>query len=71
MRFTVKRLFGVTVSWAVFAGCSSAELAIDLMQKHQRKKIEEKPPAKVVAKPHYKIGTPIKSLEFGIIQNVT
>lgn len=64
MRFTAKKLFCFLFLGLLLGGCSSAELAIDLVQKHQRKKIEEKVPIKVVAKPHYKIGNPYQ--EFGI-----
>ena len=42
MRLTVKQLFYFLFLGLLLGGCSSAELAIDLMQKHQRKKIEEK-----------------------------
>jgi len=64
MRCTAKQIFGCLFLGLLLEGCSSAELAIDLVQKHQRKKIEEKVPKKVVAKPHYKIGNPYQ--EFGI-----
>ena len=64
MRFTVKQLFLFLFLGLLLGGCSSAELAIDLVKKHQRKKIEEEVPKKVVAKPHYKIGNPYQ--EFGI-----
>ena len=64
MRLTVKELFCFLLLGLLLQGCSSAELAIDLVQKHQRKKIEEKAPTKLVANPHYKIGNPYQ--EFGI-----
>ncbi len=64
MQFNIKKLFGFLFLGLLLEGCSSAELAIDLVKKHQRKKIEEKAPVKVVAKPHYKIGNPYQ--EFGI-----
>ena len=64
MRLTTKELFCFLFSGLLLGGCSSAELAIDLVQKHQRKKIEEKVSKKVIAKPHYKIGNPYQ--EFGI-----
>jgi rare lipoprotein A len=64
MRFTTKQLFCFLFLGLLLGGCSSAELAVDLVKKHQRKKIEEKVPTKVVAKPHYKIGNPYQ--EFGI-----
>ena len=64
MRLTIKQLFYFLFLGLLLEGCSSAELAIDLVKKHQRKKIEEKVPTKVVAKPHYKIGNPYQ--EFGI-----
>ena len=64
MRFSANQLFCFLSLGLLLGGCSSAELAIDLVQKHQRKKIEEKAPIEVVPKPHYKIGNPYQ--EFGI-----
>ena len=64
MPFSVKQLFCLLCLGPLLGACSSAELAIDLIQKNQRKKIEEKAPPKVVVKPHYKIGNPYQ--EFGI-----
>jgi rare lipoprotein A len=64
MPVNLKKLFALLFLGLLLEGCSSAELAIDLVKKHQRKKIEEKAPTKVVAKPHYKIGNPYQ--EFGI-----
>jgi rare lipoprotein A len=64
IRSNLKKLFAFLFVGLLLEGCSSAELAIDLMKKHQRKQIEEKAPMKLVAKPHYKIGKPYQ--EFGI-----
>ena len=64
MPFTAKQFFCFLFMGLLLGGCSSAELAIDLVKKNERKKIEKKVPTKVVAKPHYKIGDPYQ--EFGI-----
>ena len=64
MQVIVKKFVGVLSLSLLLEGCSSAELAIDLVKKHQRQKKEEKAPTKVVAKPRYKIGNPYQ--EFGI-----
>ena len=64
MQVNLKKFFVLLSLSLLIEGCSSAELAIDLVKKHQRKKNEEKAPTKVVAKPHYKIGDPYQ--EFGI-----
>ena len=64
MRLSVKQLFYFLFMVLLLGACSSAELAIDLVQKNQRKEIEKKVPPKVVVKPHYKIGNPHQ--EFGI-----
>ena len=45
MRLTIRQLFYFLFLGLLLEGCSSAELAIDLVKKHQRKKIEERIPA--------------------------
>ena len=62
--FIGKKLFGSILSLLLLNGCSSAELAIDLVKKYQRKETASKAIEKVVAKPHYKTGNPYQ--EFGI-----
>jgi len=64
MCFTGKNLFGSILLLLFLNGCSSAELAFDLLKKHQRKEAVSKVNKKVVARPHYKIGNPYQ--EFGI-----
>ena len=63
-RFTRKKRFGLMLIVLFLNGCSSAELAIDLAKKHQQRKTASKVTTEVLAKPHYKIGTPYQ--EFGI-----
>ena len=58
-----KNLFGFLILGLMFQGCASAELAVDLFKKHKRQ-TETGKQAKVVAKPHYKIGNPYQ--EFGV-----
>ena len=63
MRVNGKNLFGLLILGLLLQGCASAELAVDLFKKHKRQ-IETGKQAKVVAKPHYKIGNPYQ--EFGV-----
>ena len=63
IHFTGKMLFRF-MFLVLISGCSSAELAIDLVKKHQRKTTEAEASKEIVAKPHYKIGNPYR--EFGI-----
>ena len=69
MRVNGKNLFGFLVLGFLLQGCASAELAFDLVKKHKRqiesrKENESSKQAKVVVKPHYKIGNPYQ--EFGV-----
>ncbi len=57
IRLTVKQLFLVALAAAFLNGCTSAELAIDLIKK-QNKKPEKMLPKETVATPVYKIGDP-------------
>jgi hypothetical protein len=68
MRVNRKNLFGMLALGLLLQGCASAELAVDLFKKHKRQ-TETVKQAKVVAKPHYKIGNPYQNLAFGIIQS--
>ena len=63
MRVNRKNLFGMLTLGLLLQGCASAELAVDLFKKHNRQ-TETVKQAKVVAKPHYKIGNPYQ--EFGV-----
>ena len=63
MRVNGKNLFGFLILGLLLQGCASAELAVDLFKKHKRQ-TETGKQAKVVAKPHYKIGNPYQ--EFGV-----
>ncbi|MDC1169658.1 septal ring lytic transglycosylase RlpA family protein, partial [bacterium] len=63
MRVNGKNLFGFLILGLLLQGCASAELAVDLFKKHKQK-TETGNQAKVVAKPHYKIGNPYQ--EFGV-----
>ena len=58
-----KNLLGFLVLGLFLQGCASAELAVDLFKKHKRQ-TEPVNQSEVVAKPHYKIGTPYQ--EFGV-----
>ncbi|MDC1383554.1 septal ring lytic transglycosylase RlpA family protein [Candidatus Puniceispirillum sp.] len=64
MCLTGKNLFGSILLLLLLNGCTSAELAIDLLKQHQRKEAASKAIKSFVAKPHYKIGNPYQ--EFGI-----
>ncbi len=64
LRSKQKKLFGLIFALLFLNGCGSAELAIDLVKKHQRKNTDSKAIKEVLAKPHYKIGNPYQ--EFGI-----
>jgi len=57
MRFSLKNIIGFLFVGMVFQGCTSAELAIDMIKKHQRNSVVEAP-TEVVAAPRYKVGDP-------------
>ena len=62
-RTIFRRLFPVACAASLLAGCTTAELAIDMVKKTQKKKRVEETAVQlaegtVVAEPRYKIGDP-------------